>query len=47
MGPSFNENFAEKSTYGSCEQCMGPTIQKRTTGKRTKHASQTGTSFLG
>ena len=25
VGPSFNENFAEKSTYGSREQCTGPT----------------------
>ena len=25
IGPSFNENFAEKSTSGSHEQCTGPT----------------------
>jgi len=43
MGPNFNKNFAEKSTYRSCEQCTGPTIQKRTTGKHAKRASQTGT----
>ena len=43
MGPSFNDNFVEKSTYGSREQCIGPTIQKRIAGKRAKCASQTGT----
>ena len=26
--PSFNKNFAKKSTCGSCKQCTGPTNQK-------------------
>ena len=26
--PSFKENFAEKSTCGSCEQCTRPTMKK-------------------
>ena len=26
--PSFKENFTEKSTYGFCEQCIGPTMKK-------------------
>ena len=43
MGPSFNENFAEKNTYESREQCTGPTIQKRIAGKQAKRDSQTGT----
>ena len=43
MGPSLNENFTEKNTYGFCEQCTGPTIQKRIIGKRAKRDSQMGT----
>ena len=38
VGPSFNENFAEKSTYRSRKQCTGPTIQKCIAGKRPKCA---------
>ena len=30
--PSFKENFIEKSTYGFCEQCIGPTMKKAPLG---------------
>ena len=30
--PNFKENFTEKSTYGFCEQCIGPIMKKAPLG---------------
>ena len=46
MGPSFNENFAEKSICGSCEQCTRPTKKSNVGTKINSVQSKRRLRFL-
>ena len=45
MGPSFNENFVEKSTCGSREQCKGPIDRDAKVLKNVFSVIQTNTIY--